>query len=256
MKTPHESELHAVADGGLEPERLAEVQAWLAKHPGEAARIGSWRTQKEAMHAYFDPILDAPIPAHLLRATKPDPKLWPMIVGAIVCLAIGAAGGYATHAPMPANITIATGKGGSIASLPQQAAAAHAVYAPDQQHPVELGAEQEAALTAWLSARLGGSIAIPQLAPLGHRLLGGRVLPDIHKPAAQLMYQDGAGSRLTLYLRQDGEHSAAEPRLSRQGKLNVMSWDDGSLGYAVTSDKPGEQLQSVVQALRKTPIKK
>ncbi|MGI4936575.1 MAG: anti-sigma factor family protein, partial [Janthinobacterium lividum] len=109
ITTPSESELHAVADGGLEPQRLAEVQAWLAKHPGEAARIGAWRAQKEAMHAYFDPILDAPVPAHLLRVVKPDPRLWPRIVGAIACLAIGTAAGYAIHAPMPANFTIATG---------------------------------------------------------------------------------------------------------------------------------------------------
>lgn len=256
MKTPEEAELHAVADGGLEPERLAEVQAWLARHPGEAARIGAWRTQKEAMHAYFDPILDAPIPPHLLRAVKPDPRLWPKIVGAIVCLGVGVATGYAIHAPMPAKLTIATGPTSALPSLPLQASIAHAVFVPEQQHPVELGADQEAALQAWLSNRLGSVVEIPQLTQQGYRLLGGRLLPDVQKPAAQLMYQDGAGSRLTLYLRQDGGHAASEPRLSQQGKFNVVVWDDGKLGHALTSEKPGELLQQIAQALRSAAPKK
>ena len=83
----------------------------------------------------------------------------------------------------------------------REAVIAHVVYSPEVRHPVEVGADQEAHLVAWLSKRLGASLKVPQLQPIGYQLVGGRLLPGNQGPVAQFMFQDGNGRRLTLYVR-------------------------------------------------------
>ena len=55
MNDPHipvtEDELHAYVDNELPAERRGDVEAWLATHPDDAARVQSWRTMAEALHA-------------------------------------------------------------------------------------------------------------------------------------------------------------------------------------------------------------
>jgi len=62
MTDPHipvtEDELHAYVDNELPAERRGDVEAWLAAHPDEAARVQSWRTMAEALHARYDSVVD------------------------------------------------------------------------------------------------------------------------------------------------------------------------------------------------------
>ena len=52
-------------------------------------------------------------------------------------------------------------------SWARRAAVAHVVYSPEVRHPVEVAADQEAHLVAWLSKRLGTPLKIPRLDALG-----------------------------------------------------------------------------------------
>ncbi|MGI4847526.1 MAG: anti-sigma factor family protein, partial [Janthinobacterium lividum] len=133
-------------------------------------------------------------------------------------------------------------------TLQQQAATAHAVYAPDQHHAVEVGAEQEAVLKTWLASRLGAPLTIVQLAPQGFRLLGARLLPDMVGPAALLMYQNEAGARVSLYVRKDGSHGSSAPAFVQQDRKNMFYWDDGLFGYAITGEQTRAQLQPLADA--------
>ena len=49
----------------------------------------------------------------------------------------------------------------------RQAAVAHAVYAPEVRHPVEVSAAQQEHLVQWLSKRLGRPLKIPDLVGTG-----------------------------------------------------------------------------------------
>ena len=105
-----------------------------------------------------------------------------------------------------------------IATFAQQAASAHVVYTPEVLHPVEVGADQEAHLVKWLSKRLGADIKAPSLVSVGYQLLGGRLLPGDSGPAAQFMYNNESGKRLTLYVRTKAkDNEATEFRFEQEG---------------------------------------
>lgn len=82
----------------------------------------------------------------------------------------------------------------------RQARYAHTVYAPEVCHPVEVTAAEQTHLVHWLSKRLGRTLKVPNLSAQGYELVGGRLLPGDTGARAQFMFQNGAGTRLTLYL--------------------------------------------------------
>jgi anti-sigma factor RsiW len=246
MMHPLDSELHALVDGHLPDQRAAEVREWLLHNPEEAARVRAWQAQREALHALFDPVLEEPVPTRLQRSAMPGSwrrRMLPKIAAGIVWLAAGAVIGYAARSLEPGIV-----KGYAVATLPHQAAIAHIVYTPEVRHPVEVGAEQEAHLVQWLSKRLGSKIAVPNLNKEGYALVGGRLLPDEKGPAAQFMYQDGSGKRLTLYMRQNAANAGTAFRYASEGGIGVFYWVDGPFGYALSGMLPREKLLAAAEA--------
>lgn len=245
MMTPRDSELHALADGRLSEPRAEEVRAWLREHPEEAGRVHEWKAQREALHAFFDPVLEEPVPPRLQRSAMPrrwQETLLPKVAAGIVWLGVGALLGFAARGP-------ATGVGqtDAFAALPRQAAIAHVVYSPEVRHPVEVGADQEAHLVQWLSKRLDGKIVVPNLNGEGYSLVGGRLLPGDTGPAAQFMYQAQSGERLTLYVRQDAGNAETAFRFASEGEVSVFYWIDGQFGYALTGMLPREKLLAIAE---------
>jgi anti-sigma factor RsiW len=273
-----EAELHAWVDGQLAPARRAEVDAYLALHPADAARLQAYRDQNVALRARYNPLLDQPLPATLARptlaaraahawhdslrgwrgATSAANGLRPAAARAaallVLVLGSGAAGwllrgagpgtGAADSAP-GAPALLAAGAG-----LAQRAAVAHAVYTPEQKHPVEVAADQQAHLVAWLSKRLGAPLRPPQLAAQGYQLEGGRLLPGQSGPVAQFMYRDSAGKRLTLYVSTEQRHNTGTGfRYAREGQLSVFYWIDGKFGYALSGAQPREALGTIADAV-------
>ena len=121
---------------------------------------------------------------------------------------------------------------------------AHATYSPEVRHPVEVGADQEAHLVAWLSKRLGGNVRAPRIAEFP--LVGGRLLPGDTSPVAQFMYQHESGRRLTLYVRiEPGTGGETAFRYAREGKIGVFYWVDRGFGYALSGELEREELYAV-----------
>ena len=143
-------QLHAYVDGELDAEARAEVEVWLSGHPEDRERIQAYQSQAVALHNLYDPILEEPLPDSLKTlAAKPSsgpPASWMRIAAAIMLLATGGAGGWlARDAVDPGAANAVT--------LIDQAVGAHAVYVTEVLHPVEVKADQEAHLVAWLSKR-------------------------------------------------------------------------------------------------------
>jgi Predicted transmembrane transcriptional regulator (anti-sigma factor) len=233
MNHINEDDLHAYADGLLPADRRAEVEAWLAAHPEDAARVQSWIAQNRALHAVFDEVLNEPLPLELVRAAsrrQAKPVRWYRAAAALFVVAGVGFLGYGIglrSAEAPA----------LFATLPQAAAIAHVVYSPEQRHPVEVDAQHADHLVAWLSKRLGHELHAPDFKKQGFELLGGRLLPGETGPVAQFMYQDGLNRRITLYVRRDEAKQAETSfRHAREDGVEVFYWVDRGLGYALSGN--------------------
>ncbi|MBR8657033.1 anti-sigma factor, partial [Achromobacter sp. Marseille-Q0513] len=98
-----EADLHAYADGQLAAARRTEVEAFLAAHPQDRARVDAWQAQRQALRALLDPVLDEPLPLRLPLA--PPARAWPwraLAAGVAVAVvsggaAWGARGGLGRH---------------------------------------------------------------------------------------------------------------------------------------------------------------
>ncbi len=135
--------------------------------------------------------------------------------------------------------------------MARRAAIAHATYSPEVRHPVEVGADQEAHLVAWLSKRLGAPLRAPKLEDVGYSLVGGRLLPGENGPVAHFMYQCNQGTRVTLYVRTEASNNRETAfRYAKEGNVRVFYWVDRKLGYALSSaDISKEDLFKVANAV-------
>jgi len=239
-----EDDLQAYVDRRLDPVRRAEVEEYLEGNPGEAERVHAFERQNAMLKNLFDPVLEEPVPESLPQLMKAGrhPVFW-RNAGIAASLTGAVMLGWFLRGELQAPVV-------NPPSLARQAAVAYAVYSPEILHPVEVGAAQEDHLVKWLSKRLGQSVKAPNLGALGYELVGGRLLPGSEKPAAQFMYQDARGQRLTLYLSTDvaGNRETAF-RYAREGKVSVFYWVDGPLGYALSGDVARERLLSVAETV-------
>jgi len=244
----NEHDLQAYADGALPEERREAVAAWLAAHPDDAERIEGYRRIAEELRTTYEPVLAEPVPDRLRRALQPARMRQAALVASWIALgaALGAIGGWHLHATQP---VVAIALDGATA-LARRAAVAHATYSPEVRHPVEVGADQEAHLVAWLSKRLGTQLRAPKLESVGYHLVGGRLLPGDNGPVAHFMYQNNGGTRITLYVRSDmGANRSTAFRYARDGNVGVFYWVDSKLGYAISSaDISKEDLLNVANA--------
>ena len=267
-----EADLHAWVDQQLSADRGREIEVYLATRPEEAERLEIYRAQKRELHALFDPVLDEPLPQRVLQAARPRTRwIAQRIAAGIVIALVGGGIGWGLRSSLgPESAAASAVRQGSnrvalaqVSTFAQRAAIAHAVYSPDARRPVEVSAEHEDQLVAWLSKRMGAPMKPPHLQALGYTLDGGRLLPGGQGPVAQFMYHDPAGARLTLYVSNEvaaaGAAAMPEPQGSapgarnssiafayaQEGAVNVFYWVEGRFGYALSSGVGRDELARV-----------
>jgi anti-sigma factor RsiW len=247
-----EGDLQAYADGRLAEGRRAEVDAWLATRPEEAARLAAYQGQAEELRALYAEVLDEPVPERLTAALRPRRTRLGRFAAVLAWLVVGGALGWQLHVTLTARETAQE----AVPRIVRNAVLAHATYSPEVRHPVEVGADQEQHLVAWLSKRLGAKVRAPNLESVGYSLVGGRLLPGdagpsgTPVPTAQFMYQCKAGTRVTLYVRTEtADHKETAFRYAAEGKVRVFYWIDRNFGYALSSgDIDKERLLEVANA--------
>lgn len=243
----NEDNLHAYVDGALAADERRAIEAYLAVHPDEAARVRAYIAQNQALHRLFDPVLDEP---HALRigaraAAANAPRFWLRVGGFAATLALGVAIGYVARGQF------GRGSAPAMPGIAQQAVLAHAAYVPEVRHPVEVTAAEEQHLVGWLSKRLGAQLRAPSLAAAGYQLLGGRLLPAAGEvgtaPVALLMYENAQGRRLSLLVRREASNRDTAFRFSQAGETGVFYWIDGPFGYALAGNLDKDSLAAVAR---------
>jgi anti-sigma factor RsiW len=226
-----DSDLQAYVDDRLSPARRREVEAYLSDHPAVAVQVEELKALGRTIHRLYDPVLEEPLPPEM--AISPNRAVWVRrLAAAAAMLVLGAVIGWWLKPSLDHTVTVRL-----YDQLVRPAAFAHRVYATDPRRPVELKARDEQQLINWLSARMHTQIKAPNLAPAGFELIGGRLLPSTDRMAAQFMYQDGHGQRLTLYIRR-GAWTNQTPafQYSRSQGIGTLYWIDGPMGYALSGD--------------------
>ena len=200
----------------------------------------------QALHQLYDPVLEEPLPGRL-RVRRQRWRASAIAAGWVILgLCAGTIAGWQLHASRPASAPQA-----EVPGFVKRAAVAHATYSPEVRHPVEVGADQEQHLVAWLSKRLGAPVRAPKLEAVGYSLVGGRLLPGDNGPVAHFMYQTAQGRRITLYVRTEAaENRETAFRFAAEGNVKVFYWIDRKLGYALSSaDLSRDDLLSVADAV-------
>jgi len=242
--TVREDELHAYVDGALSDARRLEIEAWLAAHPADAARVQAWASQNQSLHAAFDAVLNEPLPIGLVRSARRQPVRMPFFRAVAATLALVASGlvgygvGQVEQQPTAAPLHFA-----------RDAAIAHVVFSPEVRHPVEVDAAHADHLVSWLSKRVGTQLEAPDFSALGFELLGGRLLSGESGPVAQFMYQDAIERRVTLYVRRAaaGNRETAFHHVTENG-VDVFYWIDRDFGYALSGEIAHRDMQKLADA--------
>jgi anti-sigma factor RsiW len=244
-----DEQLSAFVDGELAPGPQAAVEAWLRAHPEDAARVEAWRRDREALQRALAASLQEPIPP-ALRATvwrRDRAPHWALAASVVAALVLGALlGGGAVwrwHRQEAVQLAAGTAQG-----WVQRAAYAHSVFVPEPRHAVEVKAQEEH-LARWLTRRIDVPVKLFDLREFGFDLVGGRLLPDGPGKSAQLMYQDAAGARITVYLRKPEQGADTAFRYERQGELGMFYWVEEGAGYALVGPLPRERLLALAEAI-------
>lgn len=253
-----QDELMALIDGVLDPQRVLQIEQRAQQDAELATTIAALRAQSTLLRASVDPVLNEPMPLRLLR-TKTPSRYHSQIAAAMVWLTIGVSGGSLMswqYLSRSDPTYTALSKHNGAPDLPRfvhQAAVAYAVFAPEVRHPVEVPSADAKALNSWLSQRLQRSMQAPDLSTLGFTLIGGRLLPaEINKPAAQFMYEDRQGQRITMYLRGMALPTPETAfRFAEQGAVNTFYWVEGDWGYALSGELPRAHLLGIAHTIHR-----
>jgi anti-sigma factor RsiW len=244
-----EDDLQAYIDERLDGDRRAAVEAHLTAHPEIRERVASERRQRAMLRGQLEAKYTEPVPARLrianIRAAQRGRSAGWMrtTAAALVIFFAGAAGGWFANGLAPASAPVAP-----TTSIAQGATAAFRTFVVEVAHPIEVGAAQEAHLLQWLGKRLGRPLAAPDLSRFGYRLMGGRLLPAGSAAAAQLMYDDASGRRLTVYVRAASGTETAF-RFQQEGDAATFAWIDQGFGFAVTAMASRDELLPIAEAV-------
>ncbi|MGF1628787.1 MAG: anti-sigma factor family protein [Kiloniellaceae bacterium] len=253
-----EDDLQAYVDGQLDSRRRAAIEAYLAARPGEAARLAAYRAQNIGLHALFDPCPGSPAPDDSL------PPRMAALAGALDAKlkdAATSAPGSRRFRSLAASVALllAAGTSGwmaldhvgwrddSLVTFTRQATQIPALPAAEAQS----GKRQ---VVTWLAAQPGDVPAtVPDLKALGFRLAGERVLAgNGGPPAAQLLYQDETGKRVTLTMRAGGKAGKTSFTFTRDGEAARFVWQDAHMAYSLAGSMAQEQLLELAEAVSRS----
>ena len=235
------SELHALVDGELDPARQAEVEAWLTRNPEDAKRVAGYRAQNAGMHALFDGIIDEDLPP-IIASELVVHRQWlhrgGAIAAGIALMIAGAVVGWVARGEMaPSNDgTTQVAQAAppiDTKELMVRAAMAHTVNSDEDLHLAS--SENLSDTSQYMTTRMGETVRVPQLSSLGYELIGSRVLPDTAGPAAQFVFEETDGARVTLYVRGEAA-DGVDITYALADDLTMFYWNDSNHSYALVRE--------------------
>jgi anti-sigma factor RsiW len=247
-------DIHMALDGEMPAEDREGYENWLAANPDMKAASQRFTADRSRLQSALDAVFKEPVPdrlANMLSDAPPSGASWNWLTSRISWKPAAAA----ALVLFSAAIGYYAGTSGERRSergdeaVVERALQAHVMYAAEKLHVVEVGADQKDHLVGWLSKRVGTPLVAPDLsADGGFQLVGGRLLPAAGHPAAQFMYQDRAGVRISLYVTPDAVNAETGFRLYEEDGARTFYWIDDGFCYAVSGGIPEKTLLDIASA--------
>lgn len=240
--------LSAYLDGELDPAEARSVEAMLESDPALQAELDALIAADALAQEQFDAVLDDPVPLALAQKIRALPvgmaasgpakrPVWGALAASLALFVFGGMGGYMLKDRISPAGTLAAQAGwlNDIADY-------HAIYAGQQRHLVEVGADESDHLKQWLGATVGVAFSIPDLKGFGLTFEGGRLLVANGRPVAQLMYRQADGTVIALCLQSSPNGDTASPPSFKEQTIkgfDFVSWKANGAAYVVVG--PGGQ---------------
>ncbi|QJE72313.1 anti-sigma factor [Aerophototrophica crusticola] len=239
-----EEELHAYADGLLARDRLPAVKAYLELNPAAAAEVATWREQNRALRLLFaaGPAAGADPAWEAEAASLAGPKGR----SAKVKAALARVGGTRRLPAMAAGLALLVTGALAGSTLPDnrtEDGVARFARAAERVHLITTGRGNGATLAALTQGRG------PDLRRLGWILEGIRPVRVGVEDAAQLIYGDGTGRRLSVLVGRPTGPREASVSYRRRGEQVMFTWLDDNLAYALVGELPRAEMLRLADAV-------
>ncbi|MEL1265322.1 anti-sigma factor [Pseudoxanthomonas putridarboris] len=235
--------LHAYVDGQLPDAERAAVDAWLAAHPDEGAKVRAWKRDADQLRSTWGhtaalpdaPWLDPVRIRQRLRAQRRTRLAQAAVL--VLALGLGGLGGWQLRGTQTAgdNLPMA------------DAVTAYRMFA-SQPVSMDFEGDRIGGLQDWLSRHFDEAGRIPDLSAQGYALYGARVLSTPEGAAAMLVYVDGQGGTLGVYLRPRTQRMREGAR--NDGGLLAQYWAQGDTAIAVVGSRFDPRARGVAPLVR------
>lgn len=209
--------LEPYADEELGPSEVALVETHLASCPLCQDQVAQHRRFRQLLRRQPREQASPEFRARVRRAIGRRARvraLAPWIGGAVAAAVIAAVVGGASLSSAPPPIV-------------RELVAKHLTYAQIEV-PAELSAGDPGVVRDWFHARLGVWVTVPDYAPAGIHLLGGRIADAGGRRAAYLLYEKGR-TLMSVFAVPGERFAPARTRTVRYGEFDYFTADLGGL---------------------------
>ena len=234
-------ELHAYVDGVLPADRKAAVEAWLASHPEDAARVAEWRAQAQALRARYHGIADQPVPgrfdiARLGRSVRP----WRAIAAAAVIAAVtGGLAGWLLHgaSAVPPNV---------LDIITTEALNAHRLYIGEARHP-DRGEGQRGAPRAVAVETRRHQSARARSQGLLAQVAGREAAARPDRPGGDVHVREGGRRALHGLLLALEDAALGRCATKPRGEVAAVRWVESEIGFVVSGPADRDRLSRIAE---------
>lgn len=251
-----EEDLHAYLDGELAEDRHALVEAHLAEHPEDTARLQAYRADGEAIARLFSRAEHLPDTSFSPR--KPQPRAVRPWRGTAAALSgvteipwqRAAAIALIVATAVVAGLLGLRRQGGDEAlwaQLGRDAIVAHLSLRHSGSESASTASLQD--VSDFLSQKPKTPIQIRDPSTLPYRLVSSKFVVTGNGRFAQLAFRNG-DKLVTMFMTPwPGKEDAPFREVTRQGGVVTMVWVDDQIGCAVSGNLPPAELERVARSL-------
>ncbi|MGH1416532.1 MAG: anti-sigma factor family protein [Pelagimonas sp.] len=251
--TQYAEKLSAFLDGELSEAETREIEQALEADVSLQAELEELMAADDVAQEEFAQVLKEPVPFELAAAihnapTKPvandagipSARRWLAAGATAVALLFGGAIGYVGGLSQNNQVAAAP-------SWLKDIATYHRVYAEQERHLVEVGADEADHIESWLTTTVGANVRVPDLSTQGLTFQGARLLVAAGKPVAQLMFTDADAQVVALCLMATNtpQQGFAERDF---GDFDFVTWGEGNANFVIVGDDGRTDLLEIAQA--------